>query len=312
MDSSNAATQGEPILRSVLVGVSPEGNAHDAILRAGELVNSTGAQAALVAAVAVPPFLWPGIKAAELEEIHASALARTRGAIMDQVEDTWRSLGVGTTLAEVLSVHAGHPAQVVLREAEDRGADLILLGAPGEHGLLDFGSTSRAVLARSQVPVWVQASSVGPLRKILVATDLSEHSIKAVHFARALAGQFGAKLRVQYSYSMPAFAAAAGPESGAMPGYVIEQERDAGREALHRLMRETDWGSVSVETVFSEGEAVQSILEESGRADLVVMGTHGRTGLSRLLLGSVAYSVLKRSTVPVLVVPDSDREWLVP
>lgn len=311
MSKPQSNPERQKAIESVLVGADPGGYAKHAVARAHEFAERDQARVGLVAAVPVPPFLWPGLKAGELDRVHSSALESARQAVLDGYGDLWNAGSVGGTLEESLTVVAGHPAEVVLRESGARDADMILLGAHGEHELLDFGNTSRTVLARSSVPVWVQAGEARPIGTILVATDLSDHSIKAVQFARALALQLGSRLRVQSSYSLPAFAAAAGPESGAMPGYVIEAERDAAKQQLEGLIEATDWAGLEVETDFTEGEAVGSILRGAEEADLVVMGTHGRTGLARLLLGSVAFSVLKRSPKPVVVVPDADRDWVI-
>lgn len=306
-DSRSTTTKA---IECLLVGAAPEGQAGHALTRARELTREHGAQVRVVTAVPVPPFLWPGLEEGELDRIHSSALAGAKRAVINGYKDQW-PIEDQAKPDNGLLVTAGNPAEVLLKQSDEPGIDLILLGAHRHRALLDFGSTGRSVLARSQVPVWVQAEEVHAVKTILVATDFSEHSIKAVHFARALALQFGAQLRVMSSYSLPAFAAAAGPDSGAMPGYVIEAERGAAKQQLDSLMDSVDWAGLDVQSVFAEGEAVGSILREAERSDLVVMGTHGRTGLARFLLGSVAYSVLKRSPRPVVVVPDGDRDWQV-
>jgi nucleotide-binding universal stress UspA family protein len=62
--------------------------------------------------------------------------------------------------------------------------------------------------------------------------------------------------------------------------------------------------------LFREGDSVDVILEEARPTDLIVVGSHGRTGLSHSVLGSVAYSVLKRADEPVLAVRDPARRFL--
>lgn len=90
------------------------------------------------------------------------------------------------------------------------------------------------------------------------------------------------------------------------PGLYLDQVLDNLRMQIHSRLRELPEvpARFRVEVV-PNGAVVQAILDAVERygADLIVMGTHGRTGLQRVLLGSVAESVLRRAPVPVLVVP---------
>ena len=72
-----------------------------------------------------------------------------------------------------------------------------------------------------------------------------------------------------------------------------------------------DWGGVEHSTAFLDGAAIEGILDRSVGSDLVVIGTHGRTGLSLAVLGGVAHAVLRGSQVPILAVPCPDRVFRV-
>jgi len=69
------------------------------------------------------------------------------------------------------------------------------------------------------------------------------------------------------------------------------------------------WRGVAHTSTFADGAPTEKILELSEAADLVVMGTHGRTGLASVLLGNVAYGVLKRSEKPVLALRHPERSF---
>jgi len=71
------------------------------------------------------------------------------------------------------------------------------------------------------------------------------------------------------------------------------------------------WGSVDAQPLFINGDVRQALQASAKHCDLIVMGTHGRTGLSRFLLGSVTYATLRYADVPVMVVPDMERSWLL-
>jgi len=136
-----------------------------------------------------------------------------------------------------------------------------------------------------------------PLHTILHATDFSDRAAYALHLACGLTRDYGARLIVLHV---------------AMPQPVVYGEgilpvdpqlllREA-REQLNRL--EVPGGNVRAERRFVEGDPATEILRvarETG-ASLIVMGTHGRTGLGRLLMGSVAEQVVRKASCPVLTV----------
>jgi nucleotide-binding universal stress UspA family protein len=78
--------------------------------------------------------------------------------------------------------------------------------------------------------------------------------------------------------------------------------------AFEDALKAFDWKGVEHDAAFVEGMPVDEIVSRSRNADLVIMGTHGRTGLASALLGSVAYAVLERTTRPVVVVRNPARK----
>src|SRR5262245_12337324 len=131
------------------------------------------------------------------------------------------------------------------------------------------------------------------VQKILYPTDFSSYSNQAYFHAVALAENHGASLTVVFVYT-PGFGA---PE---VPGG--NDERDYWRNQLEQI-RPVDQ-SIPVHHVFLEGDPATEIVRYAHDAlvDLVVMGTHGRTGLERLLMGSVAEKVMREAHCSVLVV----------
>jgi len=249
-----------------------------------------------------------------------AALVRARENTIAALAPALREAGLnGDRLDRALRVQPGHPAKVILKSVEELQADLIVLGPHARRSLFDFGSTTRAVLSRAVVPIWNQPVPVAPIRSILVPVDFSEHSRCALDFAHTLATRLDASLRVLHCYAPPTFAHAGGygsdygSDATAVPdpARLIEQDRVAAKDRLERWMAEYDWASVPAEPRFVEGEIIQAIVDETGTADLVVMGTHGRTGLSRFLIGSVAHGAIKHALKPVVVVPSPSRTWLL-
>lgn len=138
---------------------------------------------------------------------------------------------------------------------------------------------------------------------ILAPTDFSPHSALALRYAALAAHRFGARLKVLHAYQ---FEPPLEFTSRQVNGLARSEERN--RRALYRHLKqhvlETIGEFEGLELVVVEAPPVEAIVRESesSPADLVVMGTHGRSGVNRLLMGSVAENVVRRVHCPVLTV----------
>jgi nucleotide-binding universal stress UspA family protein len=140
------------------------------------------------------------------------------------------------------------------------------------------------------------------IRNILCPVDRSEVSLRALGVATALAKWYDARLRVIEVVGIP------GPSLGPAPlaVYGLTQEVRRGlADELERFSAPARDAGVSVRVSVEEGDVVGGILHEAEAigADLIVIGTHGRSGFQRLTLGSVTEKVLRRAVCPVLTVP---------
>jgi len=135
------------------------------------------------------------------------------------------------------------------------------------------------------------------IRTIVHPTDFSEPSQAAWELACALARDYSARLLIVHVYSPPPVYA---PDGIAIP---FPQEEPAALRARLAELRPSDQ-RIACEHFLLEGDPAEKILElaQKEHADLIVMGTHGTTGLARLLVGSVAESVLRKAPCPVLTV----------
>ena len=139
-------------------------------------------------------------------------------------------------------------------------------------------------------------------KKILCPVDFSPGSEQAIEKARELAGALGAKLELVHAYQLPVLAL---PDSSVTvsPTYVVELTSRAQQE-LDRHAQELERDGITTTTRVLEGNPAEAIVDcakESG-ATMIVMGTHGRSGFRRFLLGSTAERVVRLATVPVLTV----------
>jgi nucleotide-binding universal stress UspA family protein len=140
------------------------------------------------------------------------------------------------------------------------------------------------------------------IKKILVPTDFSVPSRRAMDYAAILAKESGAAIFLIHVIESL-------PYSVTDTLHVIDHRRALEKTAgalLENLRDELIEKELAVKTRLASGTAYDEILKSSRRekADLIVMGTHGRTGVSHLLLGSVAEKVVRLARCPVLTVPD--------
>jgi nucleotide-binding universal stress UspA family protein len=143
---------------------------------------------------------------------------------------------------------------------------------------------------------------MNPPASILVATDFSPPAEHALEYACVLASKLDATIHLVSVVGVPALAV---PELGAaMAASVIDTMIDDNQNALDRLADQCRARGKVGEVLLRTGDARDMICHTATelKADLIVLGTHGRRGLSRALLGSVAEYVVRTSNVPVLTV----------
>lgn len=140
---------------------------------------------------------------------------------------------------------------------------------------------------------------LGPLKNILLATDGSEYSEGAIQEAIYLAKSCSAKLTVIYVLEVNAELETEGPK-------IVEKMENTAREHLDRIRKTAAQDNVECEVIVSRtDQPYKAIIEEAGKrtADVIVMGRRGRTGLKKILMGSVTAKVIGYASAKVLVVP---------
>jgi nucleotide-binding universal stress UspA family protein len=140
----------------------------------------------------------------------------------------------------------------------------------------------------------------GRIKRIVVPIDFSERSAKALPYAAALAERFDASVTLMHVTEIPA---AVGMDY--IPTATAQAQAEQMAEGLLlRAQRESFPEGVSTRTVVKSGSAYHEITRTAQKedADLIVLTTHGRTGLTHALLGSTAERVVRHSSCPVMVV----------
>ena len=144
-------------------------------------------------------------------------------------------------------------------------------------------------------------------KTILVPTDFGKGSDHAVHYATEMAKALGAELVIMHAYEIPMMgfpdgAFIATPE-------LASRVADGALEGLKHAVALTEGKGVPVRSLLKQGPTWRTIIETSDEvgAGMIIMGTHGRHGLPRALLGSVAEKVVRAAHCPVLTVHTEDR-----
>jgi nucleotide-binding universal stress UspA family protein len=290
-------------MQRIVVGVDAAGLAENAVTVGIELAQRFHAEIELVGGVPVSQMVRhmpPEQALAEARRaLRVKLEATLPGALLPYLQEEHR-----------IVVESGHPAMVLLQRAAVPGTGLVVIGAHRRRGLLDLHNTAHLLISHATCPVWVQEGPVREIRRILVPVDLSEESLAALRTACTWAVAFGARVTALHCFVSPELSLAQGyPSPG--PPIVLDSLRDEAQREFEQAMAAFPWGSVPHEAVFLQATPALQVLHMQDRTDLIMMGTHGRTGLSGMILGNVARAVIHEAHVPVVTLRVPGRRWLL-
>lgn len=196
----------------------------------------------------------------------------------------------------------GEPDSEIVKYAEKNKMDILIMGKRGM-GLFDTnltGSVTNKVIQSSSVPVLVYNSKtrkkISNINKILVPVNLSEDILSSFDYALFLAKEFKSKITLVYVeeyYSYPV----------EMPVAVMDDLRDYFSNKMDELIEKHKKNNIKIETKVVESvSAYLGILRlcESIKPDLIVMNTHGKKGLKKFVMGSVAEKIITDMPCPVV------------
>lgn len=251
-----------------------------------------------------------------LQEV-GRAGGKTQGEVLDDICDRlagWYETIVPAAVRAFVPVEVkvvvGEPASAIAPAAKRSGADLILMATHGRSGLahLLMGSVTQAVLRSIPVPVLALRLKEGdrPLtavRRILWATDLSPVSERAWRYAVTLADVFAAEVLLLHAVP-PDELPWLDDQPVPTPGSWLEQYLAPLDRELERRQGAVERRGLGARRKIVVGAPAEVIVAEAEaeQVDLIVMGTHGRTGLPQVLVGSVAEAVIREAPCPVLAV----------
>jgi nucleotide-binding universal stress UspA family protein len=245
-----------------------------------------------------------GALAASVHVFHAAGTVPPPGDTEARLAETLHARELDAAPPSRPIVRPVGPTEGIRSVADELDADLVVMGTHARTGLarLVFGSVAESVVHACARPVLaLQAGTPADRlpKRLVVATDFSATAARALAWATSFARLAGASITIVHALPDPLLAVA---ESSIVAPEAIAQELESAEVELGALCRGV--AGVPVEGFVRIGGAetvLADVVAEVG-ADLVVLGTHARTGLARALFGSVAEAVLRTATVPVVVV----------
>jgi nucleotide-binding universal stress UspA family protein len=290
-------------LQTIVIGTSLSATSDEIVRTGAAIARATGAIPWLVHFHSYPissAELFGALDGAWLEELTAALhgrlaeqAQRTGLSALPQFKPDQIRLGMGSTHGEIVAL------------ARQVKADLIVIGG-SEGGALHrvlIGSTADGVIRRSPCPVLVVRSAANfPPTWVEIPVDLSPISANALRQGM----DFLARLGADPAGTEALFVLNHLETEGSLQ-FTPRQIEGFALDALHRFLKQNGAGSLpsQVRTGYPRQE-IPAVLEEKG-VDLVILGTHGRRGFERLMVGSVALGVMHHAACNLLIVPPGAR-----
>jgi len=286
----------------ILVPTDGSEHAQRATEHGAVVANAFDATLHLLSVVDVSAAAGP-FSAGGVEESYVEQLTDASESELAEIE-----AGIERVDAVETAVISGRPSAGILEYVDDNDIDLVCMGTHGRRGLRRFltGSVTERVVRLSPVPVLtVRATAASEPGEgyddILVPTDGSDCAGAAVAHAIALADRFDSRLHAVSVIDTASLAT--GTEMGIPPGLLEELERNAAG-AIRAVEDDAEAAGIDCVGVVDTGGVRRTLLDyaDDNDIDLVCLGTHGRSGLDRVLVGSTAESLVRRADAPVVTV----------
>ncbi len=293
-------------IESILVGTSLD-DLSDPVVRAGaELARRAGAELRLLHAHALPVAYFAAPTG--LTTVNPDLLETERQVRRQMLDEQLGRVAIDKDSLAGVTIEAGAPHRMLLEAAANHDVDLIVVGAHETAGRALHGSTTDRVLRKATCPVMVIAGdSTLPPRKVLAPTDLSQLSEGCLQEALEILASLGGEANPD----VEALFVLTAEEHESSTQFTPEQIERLAHEELDRFAdRLTSPAGIELGRQVRIGEIRKEILHEieSSGIDLLVLGTHGRSGFERFLLGSVASDMAGRAPCNVLIIPPKEAK----
>ncbi len=293
-------------LRRILAATDFSDTAELALQRAARLASSGSAELELIHAQYLPPLAqaWQGL--VDGDGFSSARLGRVAG---ERLRQSASALQRRSGICPETRVLNGKPAPELAGWARASGADLIVVGAHGEHLILDLfvGSTAIKLLRLSSTPVLlVRKAPDFPYRRVVVATDFSPAAQAAADLVAHMLPEAGLELFHAFEIPFEREMNLAGASVGTMEHYRLIAHAEAKRqmqECIGKLADPARWSAT-----LRQGYPPAEIIRHAGEstADLLVLGCRRRSEIEAAMLGSVAAHLVNESPLDLLLVPAED------
>lgn len=285
-------------IQSILVATDLSDRSAEAVKGAAEIAAATGAGLHVVHAYEEPSVL----SGASREVLDVQRAVHEKRI---ELHEFVQSLLPSTAKVDSVRVEFGSAAEVVLKDVQSRGIDLVVLGPHRDRGFADrmLGSTAESVLRHAPVPCLIVNGPLSlPLDRILVPVDFSPSSRAAVATALQFADQVS-KSTGEASVTV-AHVAEPGMDLAGLPT-ADERNREDLLATASEASREAGVDRRVETALLRGGDPSEELLVHADEAgtQMIVMSTQGESALVRALLGSVSSALVRRSPVPLLLVP---------
>jgi len=233
-------------------------------------------------------------------------------SVLKELEEVASECGVSSASCDVLS--GAPPFDEICRLGHTIPADLIVMPTHGRTGLkhVFLGSTAERIVQHSSCPVLVTRGNSAQskngsrfrVKTILVPVDFSSCSREGVRYAIAFANEFGAQIILVHATYLGYVYSSEGTAIYDIPGLQRAARQTAERK-MREFLRSVNFGAVKYQTAFTDGSPVTDIcaFAKDHDVDLIITSTHGFTGFTHVLIGSIAEQVVRHAPCSVLVVP---------
>ncbi len=244
----------------------------------------------------------------DLDDATLSALEVEAEAAVESIAQTAREHD--EDLAVTTTVTSGTPFQTIREYARRHEIDVVAMGTTGRTGLdrVLLGSVTENVLRTARTPVLAVPPNAGDItaddvafERLLLPTDGSDGAAIAVEWGTELAKGLESTVDTLYSVDPSPFSGIQEPDE------IYDALERRGEEAIETVRDRARDAGVSISASIASGSPASVILTyaSDNDVDLIVMGTHGRTGIGQWFLGSVTENVVRQADVPVFCVPVS-------
>lgn len=296
---------------SILAAIDFSENSQQALRKAAQLAGDKNSELVVLHCVesADQDAFWRHLVGTPWED-PAQVRRQAKARLVGRVRET---LDTALTPEQVTyKVALKSAADGIEAAAQKHGVELVVLGATGagKLGALLLGSTAEKVIRTSSVPVLAVTpdAPMGHFDKILAPVDFSEPSRLSLQTAVDVARDNDARLLVLHAFALPAAGLAMLDMQA--PPQVAEAYEEQKAAEFDEFLSTFDFGDVEVETILRVDSPPAAIARIASQDDvsLICMGTHGKSGFRRLIVGSTTARVLRQMPCSVLTVPRPHRD----